>query len=58
MTTTTYLNVFSASALSADIKAIDLASQADGRTGTPHLITFEGATLTGHGAVDGAETPF
>ena len=32
--TTSYLDVSSASQLSADIKAIDLASQADGGNGT------------------------
>ena len=45
--TTTYLNVSSASQLSADIKAIDLASQADGGDGTQYVITLKaGATLT------------
>jgi len=43
----TYLNVSSASQLSADIKAIDLASQADGGDGTHYVITLKaGATLT------------
>ncbi len=46
--TTTYLNVKTESQLSADIKAIDLASQKDGGDGTVYSITFEkGATLTG-----------
>ena len=45
--TTTYLNVSSASQLSADITAIDLASQADGGNGTNYVITLAaGATLT------------
>ncbi len=45
--TTTYLNVSSASELCADIKAIDLASQADGGNGTQYVITLPaGATLT------------
>jgi len=45
--TTTYRNVSSASALSADIKAIDLASQAGSGSGTDYLITLaSGATLT------------
>ena len=45
--TTTYLNVSSASQLSADINSIDLASQADGGNGTTYVITLEaGATLT------------
>ena len=45
--TTTYLNVSSAADLSADIKAVDLASQADGGNGTHYLITLKaGATLT------------
>ena len=35
--TTSYLNVSSASELSADIKAIDLASQADGGDGTHYI---------------------
>ena len=44
---TSYLNVSSASQLSADIAAIDLASQADGGNGTTYLITLQaGATLT------------
>ena len=44
---TTYLNVSSASQLSADITAIDLASQADGGNGTNYVITLAaGATLT------------
>jgi hypothetical protein len=34
MTTTSYTNVSTAADLSADIKAIDLASQADGGNGT------------------------
>ncbi len=38
--------ISNAAELSANIKAIDLASQAGGGTGTPHLITIEGATLT------------
>jgi hypothetical protein len=47
MTTISYLNVSSAAALSDDIKAIDLASQADGGNGTQYLITLQaGATLT------------
>ena len=47
MTTISYLNVSSAAELSADIKAIDLASQADGGNGTHYLITLQaGATLT------------
>ena len=47
MTTIAYLNVSSTSQLSADIKAIDLASQADGGNGTIYLITLKaGATLT------------
>ena len=37
---TTYLNVSSASQLSGDIKAIDLASQADGGDGTAYSITL------------------
>ncbi len=46
--TTTYLNVSTASQLSADIKAIDLASQADGGNGTHYVITLKaGATLDG-----------
>src|SRR5208283_5229340 len=46
-TTTSYTNVNSASQLSADIKAIDLASQADGGNGTNYSITLAtGATLT------------
>ena len=45
--TTSYLNVSSASALSADIKAIDLASQADAGNGTLYSITLKAsATLT------------
>ncbi len=45
--TTTYGNVSNASALSADITAIDLASQAGGGTGTHYVITLKaGATLT------------
>jgi hypothetical protein len=45
--TTTYSNVSSAATLSADIKAIDLASQADGGNGTHYSITLKaGATLT------------
>jgi len=45
--TTTYLNVSSASQLSADIKTIDLASQADGGKGTNYVITLAaGKTLT------------
>jgi len=46
--TTTYLNVSSASQLSADIEAIDLASQGPGGgTGADYLITLaSGATLT------------
>ena len=45
--TTSYINVSSASALSADINAIDLASQADGGDGTHYSITLKaGATLT------------
>jgi len=44
---TTNYNVSSASQLSADIKAVDLASQADGGDGTQYLITLQaGATLT------------
>ena len=47
MTTISYLNVSSASQLSADIKTIDLASQADGGNGTQYLITLQaGATLS------------
>ena len=47
MTTTTYTNVSSAAALSADIAAIDAASKADGGNGTHYSITLEaGATLT------------
>ena len=47
MTTTTYTNVSSAAALSADIAAIDADSKADGGNGTPYSITLEaGATLT------------
>jgi hypothetical protein len=47
MTTTSYLNVSSVSALSADIAAIDAASQADGGNGTVYSITLKkGATLT------------
>jgi hypothetical protein len=46
MTTTTYLNVSSAADLSADIKAIDLASQTDGGN-MNYVITLQaGATLT------------
>jgi hypothetical protein len=47
MTTIIYKNVSSAADLSADIKAIDLASQADGgKNGTQYLITLKaGATL-------------
>ena len=45
--TAQYLNVSTASQLSADIEAIDLASQADGGDGTQYLITLKaGATLT------------
>ncbi len=45
--TTTFLNVSSAADLSADIKAIDLASQAGKGAGTQYLITLAaGATLT------------
>ncbi len=45
--TTTYKNVSTASQLSADIKAIDLASQADGGNGTQYRITLKnGLTLT------------
>ena len=45
--TTEYLNVSSASQLSADIKAIDLASAADKGNGTSYTITLEAdATLT------------
>ncbi len=45
--TTSYLDVSSASQLSADIKAIDLASQADGGNGTHYSVTLKaGATLT------------
>jgi len=45
--TITYLNVSSASQLSADIKKIDLASQADGGDGTNYVITLAaGKTLT------------
>jgi len=43
---TTYSDVSTASQLSADIEAIDLASQADGGNGTRYTITLEGATLT------------
>jgi hypothetical protein len=47
MTTVSYLNVSNASQLSADIEAVDLASQADGGNGTQYLITLQaGATLT------------
>jgi hypothetical protein len=44
----TYTNVSSAAALSADIKAIDLASQAGEGTGTHYSITLAtgGITLT------------
>jgi hypothetical protein len=46
MTTTLYTNVSTASALSADIKAIDLASQKDGGGGVHYSITLKaGATL-------------
>src|SRR5262249_35748451 len=42
-----YLNVSTASQLSADIKAIDLASQAGSGTGTQYVISLAaGATLT------------
>ena len=41
MTTTSYTNVSSAADLSADIKAIDLASQADGGNGTNYSITLQ-----------------
>ena len=42
-----FVNVASASDLSADIKAIDLASQASGGNGTHYSITLTaGATLT------------
>ena len=45
--TTSYLNVSSAGALSADILAVDLASQADGGNGTHYNITLQaGASLT------------
>ncbi len=51
--TTTYLNVSSASQLSADIKAIDLALQADGGNGTHYRITLEaGNTFTGGVKID------
>src|SRR5271155_2929987 len=44
---TSYLNVASATDLSSDIKAIDLASQASGGSGTNYLITLAaGQTLT------------
>ena len=47
MTATNYLDVSSASELSADIKAVDLASQADGGNGTHYSITLKaGMTLT------------
>ena len=47
-----YLNVSSASQLSADIKAVDLASQADGGNGTHYSITLlSGATLTEFGDI-------
>jgi hypothetical protein len=53
MTTTQYLNVVSAADLSADIKAIDLASQADGGTDVHYLITLaKGATLTESADID------
>jgi hypothetical protein len=45
-TTTRYTNVSTAADLSADIEAIDLASQADGGNDTQYLITLQaGATL-------------
>ena len=45
--TTTYTNVSTAADLSADINAIDLASQQDGGDGTHYSITLlSGATLT------------
>ncbi len=44
---TSYTNVSTAADLSADIEAIDLASQADGGNGTHYSITLKaGATLT------------
>ena len=47
MTTVRYDNVASASALGADIKAIDLASQAAGGPGTHYVISLaSGVTLT------------
>jgi hypothetical protein len=47
VTTTRYSHVASASELSADIKAIDLASQANGGNGTHYVISLaSGASLT------------
>jgi hypothetical protein len=53
MTTTSYRNVSSASELSADIKAIDVDSQADGGDGTHYIITLaKGETFTESADID------